>query len=200
MRALGDRLLRPIFRELPLESLDQRANGTSAPFYQDWLRHNNAGDAWWKPGNFDQNVPETRAPVSLVGGWQDIFLPWQLDDYRRLREAGREPFLLIGPWTHTDPQLLAHGIRDALAWQRAHLLGDSRQLRTSPVRVFVTGANEWRDYASWPPPARAVLTGTARTGRPAPQRLAARSLPLRSRRADAEPRRPTLGRKGRSRR
>jgi hypothetical protein len=154
MRVLGDRLLRPVFRELPLETLDQRANGASAPFYQDWLRHNDADSAWWKPGNFDQNVPQTSAPVSLVGGWQDIFLPWQLDDYRRLREAGRDPFLLVGPWTHVDPQLLAHGIRDALAWQRAHLLGDASQLRPSPVRLFVTGAKEWRDYAAWPPPSR----------------------------------------------
>ena len=39
-----------------------------------------------------------------------------LEDFQALRDAGREPQLIIGPWTHTAPELMAAGIRDGLAW------------------------------------------------------------------------------------
>lgn len=152
VRFLGDLLLGPRFNELPLASLDQRALGHHTDYFQGWLAHNQPGDPWWSTANYDQNVPHTEAPASFVAGWQDIFLPWQLRDYERLRAAGKSPRLHIGPWTHTDPALIAYGLRDALAWMRAHLLGDSRGLDGAPVRVFVTGAKEWRSLETWPPP------------------------------------------------
>ncbi|HET8844917.1 MAG TPA: CocE/NonD family hydrolase, partial [Ktedonobacteraceae bacterium] len=87
-----------------------------------------------------------------VGGWYDIFLPWQVRDYRILREAGKSPFLTIGPWAHSSFELMATGVKEALAWFNAYLLGNHDQLRQMPVRVFVTGADTWRDFADWPPP------------------------------------------------
>ena len=47
-----------------------------------------------------------------------------LEDFAALRAAGRAPQLVIGPWTHTAPGLLAAGLREGLAWLRAHLLDD----------------------------------------------------------------------------
>src|SRR6202034_2693523 len=41
--------------------------------------------------------------------------------------------------------------RDSVAWLRAHLLDDRSLLRPDPVRIFVTGAEEWRDLPAWPP-------------------------------------------------
>src|SRR6202034_3776566 len=41
--------------------------------------------------------------------------------------------------------------RDSVAWLRAHLLDDRSLLRPDPVRIFVTGADEWRDLPAWPP-------------------------------------------------
>ncbi len=92
--------------------------------------------------------------MSFVGGWYDILLPWMLQDYEALQAAGRSPQLLIGPWTHTAPALTAAGEREGLAWMRAHLLGDDRLVRRSPVRLLVTGEAKgagWRDLRSWPP-------------------------------------------------
>jgi uncharacterized protein len=45
--------------------------------------------------------------------------------------------------------------REGIAWLRAHLLGDDRLVRESPVRVMVTGERSgggWRDLPVWPPP------------------------------------------------
>jgi putative CocE/NonD family hydrolase len=52
---------------------------------------------------------------------------------------------------HTDAAASMTGIREALIWLRAHLLGARRGLREAPVRIFVMGANEWRDMQSFPP-------------------------------------------------
>ena len=93
--------------------------------------------------------------MQLVGGWQDIFLPWMLEDFVALRAAGRAPQLVIGPWTHVAPGLLAAGLKEGLAWLRAHLLGDRRMLADAPVRVYVTGERAgggWRELPGWPPP------------------------------------------------
>ena len=36
--------------------------------------------------------------------------PWMLEDFAALQAAGREPQLVIGPWTHTAPGSLAAGV------------------------------------------------------------------------------------------
>lgn len=152
-RLIGaSRRLRPLYGRLPLGELDRLATGASVAYYQDWLAHSEPGDAYWAPRSFDRTVAEVTAPVNLVGGWYDIFLPWQLRDYAVLRDAGRRVHLTIGPWAHGDPALMAAGARESLAWLSAHLMGDAGQLREAPVRVFVTGAGTWRDLPVWPPP------------------------------------------------
>jgi len=78
-----------------------------------------------------------------------------LEDFAALQAAGRETQLILGPWAHTSPGLVAVGMREALGWLRAHLLGDGRLVRPDAVRIFVTGeriADGWRALESWPPP------------------------------------------------
>jgi putative CocE/NonD family hydrolase len=46
------------------------------------------------------------------------------------------------------------GLREGLIWFDAHLKGDRRRLRHRSVRVYVMGADEWRELDDFPPPAR----------------------------------------------
>jgi hypothetical protein len=147
------RKLQPLFAHLPLRDLDQLAIGQHSPFFQAWLDHPEADSDYWQRRIFDTTLKEIAAPINLMGGWYDIFLPWQLRDYRLLREAGKHPFLTIGPWAHSSPGLMSTGVAESLAWFNAHLLGESSHLRQLPVRIFATGANQWRDLADWPPDA-----------------------------------------------
>jgi putative CocE/NonD family hydrolase len=101
--------------------------------------------------DFSEEVARVIAPVHLLGGWYDVFLPRLVADYERLRQAGRRPYLTIGPWAHTSQGLMPVAMRESIAWFRAHLLGDRSALRDAPVRVFVMGAGEWRDFPEWPP-------------------------------------------------
>lgn len=151
-QALASRKLRQLFGQLPLGDLDQRVTGHRVPYYQDWLAHNQPGDPYWAERDFATTLDRVTAPVAMVGGWYDFFLPHQLADYAALRQAGRQPQLTIGPWRHSDHEAAGVWVADAVAWLRAHLADDRSGLRTEPVRVFVTGAQEWRDLADWPPP------------------------------------------------
>lgn len=147
-----ERKLRPIFSHLPLREADKLATGKQVPYFQAWLENNEPGSAYWQTRSFAETVEHISAPVNLLGGWYDIFLPWELRDYRVLRDTGKQPYLIIGPWAHSTPESFFYGIRETLAWANAHLRNDPSQLREAPVRIFVTGANEWRDYPDWPPP------------------------------------------------
>jgi putative CocE/NonD family hydrolase len=153
VRAL--RRLPALLGELPLADLDLRATGTEVDWFREGLANPDRAGAWWVSRDYAEGVSKVTAPVQFIGGWYDIFLPWMLEDFAALHAAGHAPQLIIGPWTHTDPGLVATGTRDGIAWLRAHLLGDGRLVRESNVRVFVTGEavnGRWRNLESWPPP------------------------------------------------
>jgi len=147
------RQLPGVIDELPVGGLDALAAGAEVPFYADWLAHTTADDPYWTARDHSADVADVTAPVQLVGGWSDIFLPWMLEDFVALQEAGRSPQLMVGPWTHTSPELARVSAREGIAWLRAHLLGDRRMLDPAAVRVWVGGAREWRSMDTWPPPA-----------------------------------------------
>jgi putative CocE/NonD family hydrolase len=139
----------------PLIDLDERTTGGEVEWFREGLTHVRREDAYWVARDFAAGVAEVTAPVQLIGGWYDIFLPWMLEDAVALREAGNKPQLIIGPWTHTAPGLVAAGQREGLAWLRARLLGDDRLVRPAHVSVYVTGepsGGGWRELPSWPPP------------------------------------------------
>src|SRR5260370_21821544 len=92
------RRLKPALAHLPLRDADLVALGRHVPFFQSFLEHV-PGDDWWAPADHSGHVAEVTAPVSLVGGWYDLFLPWQLRDHDTLRAAGKRPDLLVCPCT-----------------------------------------------------------------------------------------------------
>jgi putative CocE/NonD family hydrolase len=159
------RALPGVLDQLPVGALDTLASGASVPFFEEWLAHGEAEDPYWAGRDHSADVADVTAPVQLIGGWSDIFLPWLLDDFQELQDAGRSPQLLVGPWTHTSPELARVSAREGLGWLRAHLLDDPRMLDPSPVRVWVGGAREWRSFDSWPPPAEPLVLHARAEGR-----------------------------------
>jgi hypothetical protein len=144
-------------KTLPLSASDLPGAGRKVGFFQDWLVHDNPGDPWWNEVDysaeeyFRATVSQVTAPTHLIGGWYDIFLPQTIRDYTRLHQAGRDPHLTIGPWAHTSPGLQPVAVGEAIRWCRAHLLEDRSLMRQAPVRIFVMGANQWRELPNWPP-------------------------------------------------
>jgi putative CocE/NonD family hydrolase len=134
-----------------LAEADEVTVGAAVPHYQEWLREDAEDAPYWRERSHDHRLAEVKAPVLMIGGWYDIFLPWQLADYVALRAAGHAPRLVIGSWHHGSPALLRESMRQSVAFLREHVAGEPPAEAPAPVRIQVGGTDEWRDLPDWPP-------------------------------------------------
>jgi uncharacterized protein len=148
-----DRLVEPGHWHLPLGETDTAVRNRPIPFFRDWLAHPERADPFYKKIDHTGRVDGIEAEAHLIAGWHDFFLQSQLADYERLRTGGKRPYLTIGPWHHMDLRGMVIALRDGLAWFDSRLKQKHGRLRPNPVRVYVMGAEEWRDLDDWPPPA-----------------------------------------------
>lgn len=146
-----ERTIRPILDHLPIEEAGAYLLGGENVTFQEALTLPQPERLLRT--DLGANVAGVRAPACLIGGWYDIFLQDLLDDYAALRNAGQQPYLTIGPWQHIDSRLGRESLQHCLDWLDCYLKGRSEFLRKAPVRVFVMGAEEWREMPAWPPPA-----------------------------------------------
>ncbi len=150
------------FNGLPLIQADDRAI-TDIPFFNDWVNHPTR-DEYWHAVDGDERVKNLTAPALLMAGWYDPFLPAQLDDFVRIRrdtrpEVAAASRLVVGPWAHARTVILPDGavqpnyrvesFTPSVPWFDQHLRGTGEAL-AAPVRIFVMGANVWRDEQEWP--------------------------------------------------
>ncbi len=148
-----ERAIQPALLHLPVSEVDEIVLGaTTAPF-QEWIEYSQADDHLWRDNLDKMRLPDIEAPIHLMSGWYDFFLRGLLDDYAALVKAGRKPYLTIGNWHHFMAIISMADLREGLLWFDTYLRGEPNRLREKPVRLFVMGANEWRDYDSFPPPA-----------------------------------------------
>ncbi len=110
-----------------------------------------------------------RVPTLNVGGWYDIFLSDTIANFCAMRSQGTPTRLLIGPWGHGQShnpigqvnfgfgaQLGFIDLREdfgslQLRWFDHWLKGvNSGMLSEPPIKLFVMGANVWRDEQEWP--------------------------------------------------
>ena len=171
VRSHGSEDVRPTRRTLdrgesgfPLIAADDRAVG-EIEFFNDWASHPQ-NDAYWEAIDGVQRARDIQAPVLLMAGWSDPFLPSQLRDFETIR-AKADPRvaaasrLIVGPWTHADTIRFPDGHRageyrpaslaSSIPWFDHLLLGRPLDPSLSaPVRIFVMGENVWRDEQEWP--------------------------------------------------
>jgi putative CocE/NonD family hydrolase len=112
-----------------------------------------------------------RIPALHITGWNDFVHEAALGIYRQAANgpAGSQQKLIVGPWFHDQfyteyteagdedfgPQSamgLDRLMKLALEWFDATIKNEARDISAWPdVRVFVMGANEWKEYDTWPP-------------------------------------------------
>ena len=147
------RRLAPGFEELPLARAQETVLAGSGMPYREWLSATDPEDPLWRPMRLGQALERVTVPVLLHDGWQDRFPEQMITQYERLRRRGVDVALTIGPWTHVEVATKGAGVvsTETLDWLGEHLAGTARRRRPSPVRIYVTGAQEWRDLPTWPP-------------------------------------------------
>ncbi|WDT58241.1 CocE/NonD family hydrolase [Streptomyces sp. G7(2002)] len=146
------RRLREITGARPLRGAYESALG-EVPWLDEVMTHPDADDPYWHGASVAAAAEQAAVPTSVITGWHDVLADQNLRQFARLRRAGGESSLLVGPWTHTSAlqQGWPEVFSESLAWLRAHLCGDRTGLRPTPVRVHVGGEDVWRDLDDWPP-------------------------------------------------
>ena len=142
-----------------------------APYYAEWLAHP-AYDEYWERIDVSGGYERLSIPTMSLGGWYDIFLKGTIGNFTGMRaraataEAREHQRLIVGPWNHSGMRngnpigAVDFGVRstgDAIDQEELHLRWYDRWLRgvdggedDPPVRIFVMGANRWRDEREWP--------------------------------------------------
>jgi putative CocE/NonD family hydrolase len=146
----GRRKMARLIASLPLDTTDQRGVGHRIDFLQHALAED-AASPYWARADHSARVADVTIPVSSIAGWHDFFLPGQLRDFTALQAAGRPARLTVGPWAHSmTAEPIRLGMQELLEFGIAHARGEQPAER-APVRLFVQGVDEWRDFSSWPP-------------------------------------------------
>jgi len=153
------------FRLLPVDSAAAETS-QDVSFWRDWLAHPTR-DAYWDAVDYERRHGEMAAPALIMGGWYDVYAD---DAFRQLAAmrassspAARRSQLILGPWAHplavtTKTGSLDFGARSLFDLDAAELRWYDRWLKgipngaedDPPIRLFVMGANTWRDEREWP--------------------------------------------------
>lgn len=166
--AVQDRYLTSAFNHLPLQTVDELAIGKADPLYRA-MSESGPEDPTWQAVDHSTSVAQG-PPALFVSGWYDLFLDGLLQDYSVQVQAGLQPRLTIGPWTHMETGYIPVAFREGLQWYAEHLRGEAASPNTKPVHLYVLGANRWQQFEQWPPPSQNLRlylhgNGAAKTGR-----------------------------------
>ena len=161
-----------VHRRLPLMTLDEQA-GFLSPHWRAAMTHTSR-DAHWEEICYQHRFGEIDLPVLHISGWYDdeqIGTPLNFSGMVAAapsERARRGQRLLVGPWGHAvnttarlgevdfGPDALIDLDGAEAEWLDA-ALGRAPATERPPVRIFVMGANRWRDELEWPL-ARTVFT------------------------------------------
>ena len=144
---------------------------SAAGYYRDWLEHPTR-DSYWHRTAPEQDHREIAIPTLNIGGWYDCFLGGTLANYAGVKAhgrtpGGRSPRLIIGPWAHgvlggEFPELMFGINADAamlpLIQEQIRFFDEHVRNVRNPsddatnVKLFVMGANAWREEQTWPIP------------------------------------------------
>ena len=154
------------FHALPLSEMD-RAAGRDLPFWNDWIEHA-AYDEYWEQIDDDKRFGQMAAPALNMGGWFDLYAAQTFTNFNGLRlhggsEQALQSRLIVGPWPHAlslsrqtgDVDFGEQSVLDLdaeeLRWFDYWLRGiDNGIVEEAPLKLFLMGANEWRDEDEWP--------------------------------------------------
>ena len=139
-----------------------------APYFLDWLAHPNFDD-YWKRISIEDHFPQIHAQALHIAAWYDIFLGGSLRNYLGIKSSGgseearKGQRLLVvigghagggrkigdvdyGPEAEkfNEDEITVH-------WYDFLFKGAQNEFATGkPVKIFVMGANQWREEDDWP--------------------------------------------------
>ena len=140
-----------------------------APYFLDWLAHPNY-DEYWKRWSIEDHYSDIKVPMLTVAAWYDIFQGGSLRNYIGVKlnggsdaaRHGQRLLVTIGGHAGSGRKIgdvdfgpSADFKEDdvILSWYDHLFKNAANEFAVpQPVRIFVMGANQWRDEDEWPLP------------------------------------------------
>jgi hypothetical protein len=151
-----------------LSNVNARFFKGKMPTWNDFVAHPNY-DAFWKRQAVAPHLTAVNVPTLNVAGWwdqEDFYGPLKIYDTLETKDGRGQNVLAVGPWNHggwargegDSLGRISFGIATARHYREqieapffACHLKDRCAVKLPEVTTFQTGANNWRQYDSWPP-------------------------------------------------
>jgi len=156
----------PLF-EVPNSASDADLTRSLAPYFMDWLAHPSYDD-YWKRWSIEEHFDDIKVPMLTIAAWYDIFLGGSLRNYIGVKShggseaarQGQKLLVTIGGHAGSGSKIGDVDFGPAadfeeddatLDWYDHLFKNASNEFSSAkPVRIFVMGANQWRDEDDWP--------------------------------------------------
>jgi putative CocE/NonD family hydrolase len=151
-----------------LKNVKQKYFGDSIKFWDDMMAHGTY-DAFWKGMNIRPHLTGVKPAVLVVGGFFDAEDAYgALNTYQAIEKQNptTKNNLVMGPWFHGG---WSRGTGESFGdisfgqptstWYQKNLefpffmqyLKDATGGKLAEANIFITGSNEWKGFATWPP-------------------------------------------------
>jgi len=155
----------------PILNLEKRpdlsSNATVAPYFLDWLAHPSYDD-YWKALSIEEHFADIKVPALHIAAWYDLFLGGSLRNYEGIKahggsddaRKGQQLVVVIGGHAGPGPKVADVDFGPAakeppepyeLRYYDYLFKGVQNEFASGkPVKIFVMGANQWREEDDWP--------------------------------------------------
>jgi len=151
-----------------LKNVKQKYFGDTIKFWNDLMEHGTY-DQFWKDMNIRPHLKNIKPAVLVVGGFFDAEDAYgALNTYQAIEKQNTKTSnsLVMGPWFHGG---WARGTgasfgdiefgQPTSTWYGQHVefpffmhyLKDAKNELPAEATIFITGSNEWKKFAVWPP-------------------------------------------------
>ena len=157
-----------VYWHRPLLTQDDRM-GRDMPLFNDFLENSTMNEYWQRLHFTAEDFRGLDLPVLHVTGWFDGDQPGAMfywDGMMAHSPAADEQYLLSGPWGHAEtfiggtlevgemtfkPESIVDNMVEHLAFFDHYLKGSADSYDQPRARVYVMGAEEWREFDAYPP-------------------------------------------------
>ena len=157
-----------VYWHRPLLTQDD-AMGRDMPLFNDFLENSTMNEYWNRLHFTEEDFRGLDLPVLHVTGWFDGDQPGAMfywDGMMAHSPAADQQYFLSGPWGHAEtfiggtlevgemtfkPESIVDNMAEHLAFFDHYLKGTADSYDQPHARVYVMGAEEWREFDAYPP-------------------------------------------------
>jgi putative CocE/NonD family hydrolase len=150
-----------------IKNLNERYFHNQSKIWNEYLEHATK-DEYWQARDIRTHLKNIKPATLVVGGWfdaEDMF--GALHTYEAIEKQNpvNNNRLVMGPWTHgaweeedwSSFDTYDFGMNTSAYFQQMELgffnyyLKEKGSFNAAEAIIFVTGSNEWKSFAQWPP-------------------------------------------------